>query len=220
MGFFDRRRGLAFSDPVNGKFPILKTGNGGHHWKLADPDEQPVALPDEYGRATGTSLVALGPNDAWFGTNPLNDPGARVFHTQDGGTNWDVATTPIPGGPAGIVSLSFRNRMNGLAVGGDAPPTPTYPQGTDVGVAARTTNGGAKWLPGGPLPGFRNSVAWIPGLADTAIAVGPTGSDVSDDGGKTWTPIPNSPLLLGVACRSANTCWAVGQGGIAAKLTI
>jgi photosystem II stability/assembly factor-like uncharacterized protein len=38
MGFFDRRRGLAFSDPVGGKFPILETGNGGHKWKLADPE--------------------------------------------------------------------------------------------------------------------------------------------------------------------------------------
>jgi photosystem II stability/assembly factor-like uncharacterized protein len=221
MGFFNDRRGLAFSDPVNGRFPILETGNGGHKWKLANPQGGlPIAVPNEFGRATGTSLVALGPNDAWFGTNPENDPGARVFHTEDGGKRWTVATTPIPGGPVGIVSLSFRDRLNGLAVGGDAPASAANPQGTDVGVAARTSDGGATWDPVGPLNGFRNSVAWIPGLPNTAVAVGPTGSDVSDDGGKNWKPIPNSPFLLGVAARSANTCWAVGQGGIAAKLTI
>jgi len=217
VGFYDRRRGLAFSDPVGGKFPILETGNGGHKWKLADPGGLPIALPSEFGRATGTSLVAVGPSNAWFGTNPEDDPGARVFHTQDGGTTWTFATTPIPGGPAGIVSLSFRDRMNGLAVGGSAP---TGQNDVGLGVAARTSDGGATWFPVGPLHGFRNGVAWIPGLADTAVAVGHRGSDVSDDGGNTWTQFDDSLFLLGVACRSANACWAVGRGGIAAKLTI
>jgi hypothetical protein len=87
--------------------------------------------------------------------------------------------------------------MNGLAVGGDPPP----PIGqTDVGVAARTSDGGATWVPVGPLNGFRNSVAWIPGLTNTAVAVGHTGSDVTDDGGDSWTQF-DSRLLLGVAAR-------------------
>lgn len=223
MGFFDRRRGLAFSDPVDGKFPILETGNGGHKWKLADPPGGlPIALtdgsgvPNEFGRATGTSLVAAGPSEAWFGTNPEGGPGARVFHTQDGGTTWTVATTTVPGGPAGIVSLSFQDRTKGLAVGGDPPP----PSGqTDVGEIARTSDGGATWFRVGPLNGFRNSVAWIPGLPNTAVAVGHSGSDVSDDGGNTWTQF-DGRLLLGVASRSSDACWAVGQGGVAAKLII
>jgi hypothetical protein len=78
---------------------------------------------------------------------------------------------------------------------------------------------GATWVRVGPLNGFRNSVAWIPGLTDTAVAVGHNGSDVSVDGGKTWTQF-DSRLLLGVAALSKDACWAVGQGGIAAKLII
>jgi photosystem II stability/assembly factor-like uncharacterized protein len=222
--FFDHRRGLAVSDPPipNGdKFPILATDDGGNNWGLVQPTGMPDAEVGEFGRATGTCLVAVGPRDAWFGTafDDVLAPkaNARVFRTQDGGQIWKVVTTPIPGQPAGIVSLSFRDRMNGLAVGGDPPP----PTGqTDVGVAARTSDGGDTWLLVGAPSGFRNSVAWIPGLANTAVAVGPTGSDVTDDGGDTWTPVPNSPFLMGVACRSKNACWAVGQGGIAAKLVI
>lgn len=213
MGFFDRNRGLAFSDPVGGKFPILETGDGGHTWTLAAPGGLPIADRKEFGRGTGTSLVALGPNDAWFGTgSPVNSPGARVFHTQVGGAPWTVARTPIPRGPAGVVSLSFRDRMNGLAVGGKGPPA-------DKGVAARTSDGGATWVAVGPLNGFRNSVAWIPDLANTAVAVGHHGSDITEDGGNTWTQFDNR-LLLGISCLSANACWAVGQGGIVAKLTI
>jgi photosystem II stability/assembly factor-like uncharacterized protein len=138
-----------------------------------------------------------------------------VFHTRDGGTTWTVAKTPIPGAPRGIGSLSFRDRMNGLAMGGSPPPEFG---GSDVGVVARTFDGGDTWSLVGAPSGFRHGVAWI-GHGDTAVVVGPTGSDISHDGGNTWTPIPDSSFLLGVACKG-NECWAVGRGGIAARLTI
>jgi photosystem II stability/assembly factor-like uncharacterized protein len=32
MTFFDRRRGLALSDPVDGRFRIIATDDGGHSW--------------------------------------------------------------------------------------------------------------------------------------------------------------------------------------------
>ena len=78
-------------------------------------------------------------------------------------------------------------------------------------------------------------MTWIPDLADTAVVVGPLGSDISDDGGTNWSPInvnaPHHPFLMGVACQSQNACWAVGAnagqgsitpgaGAIAAKLMI
>ena len=88
-----------------------------------------------------------------------------------------------------------------------------------MGVAARTSDGGATWVAVGSLHGFRNSVAWVPGLANSAVAVGHTGSDISHDGGNTWTSIPGSPFLLGVACKG-NECWAVGRGGIVARLRV
>jgi photosystem II stability/assembly factor-like uncharacterized protein len=219
MGFFDHRRGLAVSDPVMGKFPILGTDDGGENWKLVKAIGT-EASEGEAPLATGTSLVAVGPDDAWFGTSFDKDLApnakARVFHTRDGGTRWTVATTPIPGAPRGIGTLSFRDRENGLAVGGIVPPEFG---GNDTGVVAKTSDGGNTWSLVGAPAGFRHGVAWIPGRRDTAVVVGPTGSDVSDDGGQTWTPIPNSPFLLGVACKG-DTCWAVGRNGVAAKLIL
>ena len=224
LAFFDHYRGLAVSDPVIDKFPILATDDGGQTWGLVeaigtDAKEGEAAL------ATGTCIVAVGPDDAWFGThfdpNVAPNTNVRAFHTRDAGTTWTVATTPIPGTPStalvnrGIRSLSFRDRMNGLAVGGSPPPEFG---GSDVGVVARTSDGGDTWDLVEAPPGFRHGVAWI-GHSDTAVLVGPTGSDISDDGGNTWTPIPNSPFLLGVACKQ-DACWAVGRGGIAARLTI
>ncbi len=37
MTFFDRRHGLALSDPVNGAFRIIATEDGGHSWRVLDP---------------------------------------------------------------------------------------------------------------------------------------------------------------------------------------
>jgi photosystem II stability/assembly factor-like uncharacterized protein len=214
MAFFDERRGLAVSDPVNGKFPILATADGGRTWQLTPSSGMPDALPNEYGRATGTCLVTAGSHDAWFGTNPELAPNARVFHTQDAGRTWTVAPTPIPGGPAGIVSLSFRDRRHGLAVGGDPPPN-----GADVGVVARTSDGGRTWSLGGAPAGYRNSVAWIRGIKKRAVVVGQSGSDLSMNGGRTWTRFDRT-LLLGVDCAPHVVCWAVGERGLAAKLRL
>jgi photosystem II stability/assembly factor-like uncharacterized protein len=218
LAFFNRRRGLAVSDPVNDKFPILATQDGGKTWALLESTGT-EAEAGEAALATGTCIVAAGSKNAWFGTSFEDDVApnakARVFHTRDKGKQWTAATTPIPGAPRGIGSLSFRDRMNGLALGG-SPPAEF--DGTDTGVVARTSDGGHTWSLVEAPSGFRHGVAWI-GHGDTAVVVGPTGSDISHDGGNTWTPIPDSPFLMGVACKK-DACWAVGRGGIAARLMI
>jgi photosystem II stability/assembly factor-like uncharacterized protein len=217
LAFLNRRPGLAVSDPVNNKFPILATRDGGKTWDLLESTGTD-AEAGEAALATGTCLVAAGSKNAWFGTSFDRDVApnakARVFHTRNKGKKWTAATTPIPGAPRGIGSLSFRDRMNGLALGGSPPPEF---EGTDTGLVARTSDGGHTWSLVEEPSGFRHGVAWIG--HDTAVVVGPTGSDISHDGGNTWTPIPDSPFLLGVACRK-DACWAVGRDGIAARLII
>ena len=101
MAFFDHRHGLAMSDPVDGRFRILRTRDGGRTWRVAPTSGMPPALTDEFGRASGTCLVAKPPEDAWFGTTVDSGASARVFHTRDRGTTWTVHTTPIPGSPCG-----------------------------------------------------------------------------------------------------------------------
>jgi photosystem II stability/assembly factor-like uncharacterized protein len=210
MAFFDDRHGLTVGDPINGKFSILATADGGRSWKLLPTSGMPPTLSGEAARATGSCLVTSGRRDAWFGTQTLKGAPARVFHSSDTGRTWTVVDTPIPGGTDGIMSLSFRDRLNGLAVGGAfGPPS--------VGAAARTSDGGRTWVPIAAPAGFRTGVAWTSSRGKTAVTVGPSGSDFSRDAGRHWSFVDPTGLL-GVACLQPDECWAVGLQGRAAHL--
>ncbi|MEV0799302.1 oxidoreductase [Kribbella sp. NPDC050281] len=211
IAFFDAIHGLAMSDPVLGTFRILTTDDGGWTWKVAPTKGMPDALPDEFGRATGTCLVTKGPHDAWFGTQP-SDANARVFHTDDRGRTWSVADTPIPGDPEfGIASLAFWDTRHGLALGGGDPSS------NKPSVVARTTNGGRTWRRVRSLAGFRLNMAVVPSnRRDTAVAVGLTGSDITTNGGRTWRRFDQNDLR-GVSC-TEGACWAVGKDLKAAEL--
>lgn len=214
IAFFDDDHGLALSDPVNKKFRILSTGDGGRTWQIAPTTGMPDALPGESARATGTCLVAMGPRDAWFGTWP-NGPGSRVFHTRDRGRTWKAEPTPIPGAPQfGIASLAFWDTLHGLALGGGDPFTNT------PSVVAATTDGGDTWTQMGSPSGFRTNMAPILTTGrDTAVAVGFTGSDITTNGGLTWSQFDQTDLR-GINAKPNATCWAVGKNLRAAELIL
>src|SRR5689334_795359 len=184
MAFNGGGHGLALSDPVDGKFRIAATSNGGKSWKVQPNDGMPAALPGEFAfAASGTCLVAGPGRTAWFATGGGDRP--RVFRTFDGGRHWTVADSPMASGAAaGIFSLAFRNTLFGVAVGGDfTKPTEA------VNAASVTYDGGRTWklVPADQAPkGYRSGSHFVPWSPFTVIAVGPSGSDVSFDGGRSW----------------------------------
>jgi photosystem II stability/assembly factor-like uncharacterized protein len=224
LTFLDRRHGLALSDPVNGRFRILATADGGRSWRVLPTTGMPDALAGEFAfAASGTCLVSAGDRStrhgssrhggrAWFATGGAAV--SRVFATANGGRTWTVTDTAIPSGPsAGIYSLAFRDARHGLAVGGDYA-TPTVAPG----AAASSRNGGRSWTIAATSPGeYRSGVDWVPGRKRTALAVGPTGSDLTVDGGRIWTRFDTGSFDA-VACAPHRGCWASGEQGRVAVL--
>ncbi len=118
FAFWDSTHGIAVSDSVDGKFPLIATSDG-MTWNPVVPKTMPAALPNEGAfAASGTCIATFGKNDVWFGTG---GPAARVFHSSDRGKNWTVAETPIIHSAAsqGVFSLAFWTAKDGVAVGGD-----------------------------------------------------------------------------------------------------
>jgi photosystem II stability/assembly factor-like uncharacterized protein len=214
MAFFDRHRGLIMGDPVGGKFQILSTSDGGRSWSLVPSSGMPPALPGEFGfAASGTCIETAGGRDAWFGTG--GDVVSRVFHSSDRGVTWSVVETPVASSPSGgIFSLAFANPHRGIIVGGDFLDPTNAPHG-----AAYTVDGGATWVPAHGPGEYRSGSAWVPRLPHTAVAVGPTGSDVTTDGGRSWTRFDNHSFDS-VECSRTGACWASGAEGAAARLVV
>lgn len=218
MAFWDGRRGIAVSDPVDGRFLVVRTEDGGRTWKEIDASGMPEALAGEGGfAASGTCVAVGGTSDAWFGTG--GPAGPRVFRSADGGRTWTAAPAPLAGGKAaGVFSLAFWDGgRRGAAIGGDY----TKEQEAE-GNAALTGDGGRTWQPVGDANrprGYRSCVARVPGSSGpTLLAVGPSGSDYSADGGRTWRTLGAEGFhAVGVTPRG-DAAWAVGEDGRVARL--
>ena len=216
VAFFDGKDGLVLGDPVNGKFRIRSTRDGGATWAMDPGMIMPAALESEGAfAASGTCLFALkGGNDAWFVTGGAKI--ARVFHTSDRGRSWSASETPAPNGNAssGLFSVAFLDGKRGFAAGGD------YKQPQFAGLnGIRTDDGGVTWTPA-PLSatGFYSAVVPVPGAKDDLVAVGLAGEAVSHDAGRTWTKTGEQPMNA-ASFTARFVGWAVGPKGTALQAT-
>lgn len=216
MAFTSPDVGYAMSDPVDGKFRIIKTTNGGTSWKVLPPAGMPDALPGEFGFAASGTCLQTDPSGVLTLATGGPDAG-RVFRSANGGRVWTVTDTPVAGGEAaGIYSVSFLDRRRGVAVGGDY----TAPTGGE-NAAAWTRDGGRTWNPisGQSVGGYRSGSAWTTRVYGgvRVLAVGPTGSDVSYDEGRSWLPL-DAGSFDAVECVDNGVCFASGEKGRVALL--
>lgn len=210
IAFWDRQHGIVFSDPVAGKWFVLFTDDGGKTWQQAQ--NFPALLPGEAAfAASHSAMVTEGNRNVWIGSSA-----GRVFRSTDRGRTWSVSQTPLAGGPSsGVFGLRFRDARHGMAVGGD------YKQEKTAGVnTAITSDGGETWQAVTPaLPsGLKEAIVHLSGQG--WLAVGPSGSSVSKDDGKTWQQAQPEGFHA-VSCypithpdgSPGKTCWAVGGNG-------
>ena len=210
FAFWDSKHGIALSDSVDGKFPLIATSDGAT-WSPVAVKSMPAALPNEGAfAASGTCIATYGKKDVWFGTG---GPAARVFHSSDRGVNWAVSETPIAHGAAsqGIFSIVFSTRKGGVAVGGD------YREPTkNESIAAVTHDGGKTWKLAKHQPsGYRSGVDAV---GNMFVAVGANGVDTCNTG-ESWHPF-GKVSLNAISFARLDAGWAVGPEGTIIRYTI
>ena len=250
MWFSDRNHGLVLGDPTQAdkgleplggfNFVLRYTFDGGSTWgNVFAPQNDHrgrnlQSLDSEAFFAASNSSISWKDGWLWLGTSggrvlrrAVTDRDFRVAGvagTVDPATNanalwmdWQSFLTPLKGTTktSGIFSVSFRDARNGLIVGGDYLK-PREREGT----AAYSRDGGATWgLSLTPPNGYRSAVQWDP-AHKLWITVGPNGSDVSRDDGKSWQAIEYAPSDVGKGgeWNALSLPWVVGPNGRIAKL--
>lgn len=181
MKFADSKNGIALSDPVGSTSFVIHTIDGGASWTEVE------GLPDleegEYNFAASNSCIDYHTDGSVWIISGGN--AARAFFSKDHGNSWDVAETGLIHGnsSSGCFSVSFRNRDDGIVVGGtyDKPEL-------NEDIAAWSSDGGVSWKLSEVMPReFRSNIIWLQdGKKNIAFALGKTGCDYSIDKGKSW----------------------------------
>jgi photosystem II stability/assembly factor-like uncharacterized protein len=205
----------ALSDPVDGKFVIVRTTDG-ETWQIAPSAGMPDAQKDEGAFAASNSSLVTFHNskrgDARslaFATGGPN--GARVFLSPDFGETWTTTDTPLAGGSAaaGIFSLLRLGSGEFVIVGGDYK-SPASAERT----AAISSDSGKKFALARTQPaGYRSSVASMGG--EGLLAAGPGGADESTDAGANWKPLELTGMnvVASVLVHGGVEIWSAGAKG-------
>jgi photosystem II stability/assembly factor-like uncharacterized protein len=206
IDFWDKQNGIAFSDPIDSKFVIVKTKDEGKTWLPINSENIPKIQENEAAfAASGTSIITVGRKDAYICTG--GGEFAQIYKTENQGENWSVVKTNMPAGKTnGLFGLKFWKNRYGIAVGGD------YQEVTkSVPNVLLTSDGGKTW---------QNSIQTTPvGLKEGVaiykekilVAVGASGTCYSKDFGKSWVEIDKTAFHA--ISISGNGVWAVGGKG-------
>jgi photosystem II stability/assembly factor-like uncharacterized protein len=206
--FYDRRVGIALSDPVDGRYLLLRTTNGST-WKELPPNSRPRAHDGEAAFAASGTCLTIAGQRAYIASG--GGALARVFWSSDRGSNWLATSTPVTAGApsAGIFALAFRDAQHGVAIGGD------YQNPNQEAIVATTSDGGRTWIAAG-MTSYTSGVAWSRTGA-SLLAVGTPGTRVSYDQARTWQII-DTVEYNAVQFASEDVAYAVGPRGLLAKL--
>lgn len=206
MDFCSCGTGLAFGDPINGKFVLLRSDDEGDSWTW-DSTNAPLALEGEAGfAASGSSIQCFNGKRVVIGTGGTK---ARVLYRADD-SQWSEMDQPMFAGTSsqGIFSIAANDSLV-IVVGGDYQvDTARY----SCGIWSGATSGFAK---GGELP-FQSSVVFA--NDSTLISIGTPGGYVSRDFGRSWQQFTKDGMHTLAVVKSGEIVFAAGDNGRIAKI--
>ncbi len=183
--FWNSSIGFCMGDPVNNKFDIYYTNDGGTTWIPTLAANVSTPLSGEFGYNGYECASKFEGGRAAFVTNM-----GRVYKTSDYGVNWTVTTTA----PFGTISTGkiYITGVNTMIVAGMATGSTTY-------IWKQTYDGGATWLSYSPSGNFYTyAMTYVPNSENMLVSTSPfstaKGVSYSTDGGANFTDFTD-PLL-------------------------
>lgn len=212
MEFWNIKAGIVIGDPIDGKFFIARTFDGGASWNEIPEANKPLADSGEACfAASGTNIRALDLDEAVFVSG-----GARssVF-IRDKKTTLPIIQGKETTG-ANSIAVWDRFRKNGgkdlVVVGGDFNSDTS-----SVRNCFYSHDRGLSWkAPKVPPRGYRSCVEFL--SKTNLVTCGTRGVDYSVDGAKTWKGISDEGFHVVRIARTGTTVYLAGNNGKIGKL--
>jgi photosystem II stability/assembly factor-like uncharacterized protein len=187
IDFWNDTEGIIYGDAIDKRMLLLATHDGGKTWKELPEAQRPLLSEGEGSFAgSGTGIRCYDQSRLLISTGGKV---SRLLTTSNLGKSWKIYSPPIIQGESGtgIFSLAFRDKDNGIVVGGNYVRDTLATQHILL-----TTDGGKTWTqPATPTRGYRECVEYI--SSTLVVAAGPKGIDISNNGGLDWAPLSDQP---------------------------
>ncbi|MCX2744076.1 hypothetical protein OO013_09380 [Mangrovivirga sp. M17] len=211
IDFYDSNKGILVGDPINGRFAVALTHDGGKTWAPLPFENRPATQKGEYQfAASGTQLRAYEEGKTIIVSGGMF---ARAFISEDYGVTWESYPTPALQGleSSGLFSVARLNNGSFIAVGGDY----TQPFYSENNVILSQDGKSWKVVPHRRFPGYLSA---IQNLDEYLIAVGAVNSYISLTNNISFKLFSND----GFHClaKGDDRIYAAGSDGLVAFITL
>ncbi|HML57215.1 MAG TPA: YCF48-related protein [Ferruginibacter sp.] len=199
MMFWNSRSGMVIGDPVDGRFFIARTFDGGVTWKRLPADKLPEALPGEaLFAASGSNIGKASRAEAVFVTGGTH----KRFFNKQGSITLPINDTSSSSGPN---SIAVKNKKTMMIAGGDYLKKDQTSNNCFI-----TLNGGKDWFsPKIPPSGYRSCIDYL--RNKTWITCGLNGVDITFNEGETWENISSTGFHTLRASKDGSVVYFAGQ---------
>ena len=204
MDFADNKHGYILGDPINNKFLLMETKNGGKTWTNAT--NLPDALPGEAAfAASGTCLRSN--NDYLYIVS--GGKTSRMIALQLNSNVWNYYNLPVTHGKSSQGAFSIAIGKNEkIIVGGDYQND----KKTDSVAAIQTITPTVIFSnPQQGPAGYQSSVEYINN--NTFLSTGTSGTNITTDGGKTWNKIDTTSFNVCAKAKHGKLVLLAGNDG-------
>jgi len=213
MEFWNEQSGIVIGDPIEGRFFVTRSFDGGSTWQDIPFEKRPVADSGEACfAASGTNIRALDRDEAVFVSGGTH---SRLF-IRDHAFELPVLQGKETTGANSVSVYDYDKRNGGrkmIVVGGDFNADTSSEKN-----CVFTDDGGKTWrTPRMPPHGYRSCVEYL--SRKIILTCGLTGVDYSLDGGKTFTWIGKESFNVCRIAKYGSGVFLAGNNGRVAKLT-